>query len=37
MFCWSFLLIAILGPGAWSLHRLIKRSRKVTNAELVEA
>jgi putative oxidoreductase len=37
MFCWSFLLIAIFGPGAWSVHALIRKSRKVTNTELVEA
>ncbi len=37
MFCWSFLLIAILGPGVWSVHALIRKSRKVANAELVEA
>ncbi|WP_308167604.1 DoxX family protein [Catellatospora tritici] len=28
MFCWSFLLIAVLGPGAWSLDALLfRRSR----------
>lgn len=24
MFCWSFLLIAILGPGAWTLRSLVR-------------
>ena len=25
MFCWSFLLIAVLGPGSYTLARLIRR------------
>ncbi|GIH15024.1 DoxX family protein [Rugosimonospora africana] len=37
MFCWSFLLIAIFGPGAWSVGALIRKSRGVSGAELAEA
>ncbi|WP_232839269.1 DoxX family protein [Streptomyces triticisoli] len=28
MFCWSFLLIAALGPGSWTLPPLVGRSRR---------
>lgn len=27
MFCWSFLLIAVLGPGVWSLDGLLNRKQ----------
>jgi len=27
LFCWGFLLVAILGPGPWALDALIKRVR----------
>ncbi|SNS94487.1 putative oxidoreductase [Streptosporangium subroseum] len=27
LFCWSFLIIAILGPGPWALDTLIRRRR----------
>ncbi|WFE37106.1 DoxX family protein [Micromonospora sp. WMMD998] len=27
MFCWSFLLIAVLGPGTWALDALLARRR----------
>ncbi|MDP9848080.1 putative oxidoreductase [Streptosporangium lutulentum] len=27
LFCWSFLIIAILGPGPWAMDTLIKRRR----------
>ncbi|GAA3754250.1 DoxX family protein [Salinactinospora qingdaonensis] len=27
MYCWAFLLIAVLGPGGWALDRLFARSR----------
>ncbi|MEU7879502.1 DoxX family protein [Microbispora bryophytorum] len=27
MFCWSFFLITVLGPGAWALDTLIHRAR----------
>ncbi|MEN3540430.1 DoxX family protein [Microbispora sp. ZYX-F-249] len=27
MFCWSFFLIAVFGPGAWALDTLIHRMR----------
>ncbi len=28
LFCWSFFLIAVLGPGAWSLDALFRRLRR---------
>ncbi len=31
LFCWSFFLIAVLGPGAWSVDALLRRRR--TTAE----
>ncbi|GGO12102.1 DoxX family protein [Micromonospora parathelypteridis] len=30
LFCWSFLLIAALGPGAWALDTLLARRRAET-------
>ncbi|MET8677140.1 DoxX family protein [Streptomyces sp. NPDC004647] len=27
IYCWAFLLIAVLGPGSWALDSLIRRSR----------
>ncbi|MET8142362.1 DoxX family protein [Sphaerisporangium sp. NPDC005288] len=27
MFCWAFLLIAVLGPGVWALDTVLQRSR----------
>ncbi|MEV4545277.1 putative oxidoreductase [Micromonospora echinaurantiaca] len=27
LFCWSFLLIAVLGPGAWALDSLLRTRR----------
>ncbi|MGP4026974.1 DoxX family protein [Actinomadura sp. 3N407] len=27
MFCWAFLLIAVLGPGAWALDSFLARRR----------
>ncbi|WBB74191.1 DoxX family protein [Micromonospora sp. WMMD1128] len=27
MFCWSFLLVAVLGPGTWALDALLARRR----------
>ena len=27
MFCWAFLLIAVLGPGSWALGNLFRRNR----------
>lgn len=27
LFCWSFLLIAVLGPGTWALDALLSRTR----------
>jgi putative oxidoreductase len=27
MFCWSFFLLAVLGPGPWALDALLSRSR----------
>ncbi|MGC9667489.1 DoxX family protein [Planosporangium sp. 12N6] len=38
MFCWSFLLLAVAGPGRWSLDELIGRVRSEPGrAALVEA
>ena len=34
IFCWSFLLIAVIGPGSWSLDALM--SRKVSRAPRAE-
>ncbi|MEU4574482.1 DoxX family protein [Nonomuraea sp. ATR24] len=28
MYCWAFLLIAVLGPGAWALDNLLGRRRQ---------
>jgi putative oxidoreductase len=28
MFCWTFLLIALAGPGTWALDTLLTRSRR---------
>ena len=33
MFCWSFFLIAVFGPGAWALDTLIHRMRHSREAE----
>lgn len=33
MFCWSFLLIAALGPGPWSLDALLRRRSAEADAE----
>jgi putative oxidoreductase len=27
LFCWSFLLVAVLGPGSWALDAMFRRSR----------
>ncbi|MEU8069566.1 DoxX family protein [Micromonospora sp. NPDC048169] len=32
LFCWSFLLVAVLGPGNWALDALLAR-RRATTAE----
>lgn len=29
LFCWSFLLVAVLGPGTWALDTLLSRPRGV--------
>ncbi|MFJ6659948.1 DoxX family protein [Streptomyces sp. NPDC091377] len=31
MFCWSFLLIAALGPGRWSLDPVVRLGRRTGN------
>ncbi|WFE32423.1 DoxX family protein [Micromonospora sp. WMMD975] len=31
MFCWSFLLVAVLGPGTWALDALLARRRAATS------
>ncbi|WP_431942698.1 DoxX family protein [Micromonospora marina] len=30
LFCWSFLLVAVLGPGSWALDALLARRRSTT-------
>lgn len=30
MFCWTFLLIAVAGPGVWALDTLLLRSRRAS-------
>ena len=32
LFCWSFLLIAVIGPGTWTLARAAKKGRQVPPA-----
>ncbi|MEU4567193.1 DoxX family protein [Micromonospora sp. NPDC023956] len=32
LFCWSFLLVAVLGPGRWALDSLLGRRRDGTRA-----
>jgi putative oxidoreductase len=32
MFCWSLLLITVMGPGAWSLARLARRAGRLQPA-----
>ncbi|MEV0001219.1 DoxX family protein [Micromonospora sp. NPDC050980] len=36
MFCWSFLLVAVLGPGPWALDVLLSR-RRTASAETLSA
>ncbi|GAA4620696.1 DoxX family protein [Actinoallomurus vinaceus] len=36
MFCWAFLLIAILGPGAWAVDSLVGRSRATVTARATD-
>lgn len=33
LFCWSFLMIAAIGPGEWSLDALLARRRERNNRE----
>ncbi|MTE18029.1 DoxX family membrane protein [Streptomyces sp. TRM43335] len=35
MFCWSFLLVAALGPGAWALGSLFGRRERAGGGERV--
>lgn len=37
LFCWSFLLVAVLGPGPWALDALLARRRPATPAETSSA
>ncbi|MEU7612651.1 DoxX family protein [Micromonospora sp. NPDC049204] len=37
LFCWSFLLVAALGPGSWALDTLLARGRDVRPAPAVPA
>ncbi|MCG5460758.1 DoxX family protein [Micromonospora sp. NPDC053740] len=32
LFCWAFLLVAALGPGAWALDTLLARRRDIQSA-----
>ncbi|MFF4950086.1 DoxX family protein [Streptomyces chattanoogensis] len=36
LFCWAFLLIAFIGPGAWSLDRLFFGDRRAEQAPAAE-
>lgn len=36
LFCWSFLLIAVLGPGGWALDTLLSRTRAGADAPVTE-
>lgn len=36
MFCWTFLLIALTGPGIWSLDALLARNRSASADNPVE-
>ncbi|MBG6069229.1 DoxX family protein [Micromonospora ureilytica] len=37
LFCWAFLLVAALGPGAWALDTLLARHRTGTPSALASA
>ncbi|MDG9706201.1 DoxX family protein [Streptomyces sp. DH37] len=37
MFCWAFLLIAALGPGAWAMGSLFARTERVGRTEEARA
>lgn len=37
LFCWCFLLLAITGPGVWTLSRALARTRAVPAATLTAA
>ncbi|HZG05900.1 MAG TPA: DoxX family protein [Streptomyces sp.] len=37
MFCWAFLLIAVLGPGSWTLGSLFARTERAAGGEGVRA
>ncbi|SCG75303.1 DoxX family protein [Micromonospora humi] len=37
MFCWSFLLVAVLGPGTWALDALLSRRRSAAPADTPSA
>ncbi|WP_089157464.1 DoxX family protein [Micromonospora sp. NBS 11-29] len=34
LFCWSFLLVAVLGPGTWALDALLSRRRAPAEEDL---
>ncbi|NES16749.1 MULTISPECIES: DoxX family protein [Micromonospora] len=36
LFCWSFLLIAVFGPGAWALDALLSRTRAAADVPAVD-
>ncbi|GAA4911066.1 DoxX family protein [Streptomonospora salina] len=33
IYCWAFLLVAVLGPGAWSLESAVRRLRSAQEPE----
>jgi putative oxidoreductase len=37
LFCWSFLLIAILGPGKWAVESLVSRRREEERSPVLAA
>jgi putative oxidoreductase len=37
LFCWCFLLLAITGPGVWTLSRALARTRAVPAATVTAA
>jgi putative oxidoreductase len=36
MFCWAFLLIAVIGPGVWAVDSLVSRSRAAVTARTTD-
>jgi putative oxidoreductase len=36
LLCWSFLIIAVLGPGSWALDNLVQRTRADADVSVAE-